>query len=159
MIVRSSGQDLFGFLRLFLVVAVGLTFRSRLCFCFSRLCGSPPVVSLWWRSLRLFRYYWYASAPGPFSGCAGIETADDAQIRLAKYLNHPKITLIIKALNYAKPSPAQRPSPAQPGREKIVIIFRFFFRQRYSRTVKSCCSKIEKKFFGSTRFSMKINVF
>ena len=61
---------------LFLVVVFGLTFRSRLCFCFSRLFGSPPVVSLWWRSLRPFRHYWYESAPGPFSGCAGNQTTD-----------------------------------------------------------------------------------
>ena len=78
MVVRTRGQDLFGFLRLFLGVAFGLTFRSRLWRCFSWLCGSPPVVSLWWRSLRLFRYYWYASAPGPFSGCAGNSTTDCA---------------------------------------------------------------------------------
>ena len=44
-------------------------------------------------------------------------------------------------LSPAQPSPA--PS-AQRFREKIMIIFRFFFRQRYSRIVKSCCSKIEK---------------
>ena len=36
-------------------------------------------VSLWGRSLRLFRYYWYASAPGSFSGCAGNSTTDYAQ--------------------------------------------------------------------------------
>ena len=40
-------------------------------------------------------------------------------------------------------SPAQpSPAPAPPG--KKCIIFRFSFWQRYSRTVKSCCSKIEK---------------
>ena len=46
-------------------------------------------------------------------------------------------------LSPAQPSPAQPQRPAQP-RGKKCIIFRFFFRQRYSRTVKSCCSKIEK---------------
>ena len=45
-------------------------------------------------------------------------------------------------LSPAQPQrPAQR--PAQPPGKKC-IIFRFSFRQRYSRTVKSCCSKIEK---------------
>ena len=44
-------------------------------------------------------------------------------------------------LSPAQPSPsAQRPA----GRGKKCIIFRIVFRQRYSRTVKSCCSKIEK---------------
>ena len=48
--------------------------------------------------------------------------------------------------------PAQRPPPA--GREQKCIIFRSFFRQRYSRNVKSCCSKIEKiKLFSDQRYS------
>ena len=46
-------------------------------------------------------------------------------------------------LSPAQPSPSAQPQrPA--SREKKCIIFTSFFRQRYSRTVKSCCSKIEK---------------
>ena len=52
-------------------------------------------------------------------------------------------------------SPAQPSPSAQPGRGKKCIIFRFFFRQRYSRTVKSCCSKIEKNFLDPPDFQWK----
>ena len=45
-------------------------------------------------------------------------------------------------LSPAQPQPQPQPAPAPPG--KKCIIFRFVFRQRYSRIVKSCCSKIEK---------------
>ena len=82
--------------------------------------------------------------------------AASASSTLRTTYNTLKITLIIKALNYAKPSPAQpspSPSPAPSCPGKKCTIFSFFIRQRYSRTVKSCCSKIEKiKLFSDQRY-------
>ena len=73
--------------------------------------------------------------------------------------NALNITLIIKALNYAKPSPAQpQPQPASPASPgKKYIILSFFFRQRYVVNTKLWCSKIEKiKLFSDQRYTVNV---